>query len=334
MVKSWLIKLVSLSFIFIVFFMSHGPMVMSSALTNLGFVKYIQAISQTIKKQELIRSENLLRKAIDIQPTNVRAFRGVGLNLVFQGKEEKSIIFLQDIPEMPKEVLARAKKALQAKKYAKALMWCEIAKTLAPGLGDTYYYKGKIYELNGLWKASLNSYRAATRTVNLEDIGRSNIYYRLGVIYHKKLSVSQLDKALNYYDLAINLDSFTSDYAIADTHYKRGEIYALQERDYRYVIREYDQAVKFYSKHYWAHLKLGYSLYNAYGDISLAEQKVNKALELWPNNKSRKWPYRVLGNIYRDAGLVEKAIVSYSQALRIDPDDAQVPGILVELGNE
>lgn len=154
------------------------------------------------------------------------------------------------------------------------------------------------------------------------------------MIYQWRLEPRQTDAALVAYEAAVETDGFTADWEAADCYYKRGEIFGWQGRDPRESIQEYRQALVLNPKHHWAQSRLGYALYRAYGDVVLAEKEIEQAIALWPDDKYRIWPHRVLGNIYREVGMIDKAIAAYREALRLDPSDEHVQDMLATLLEE
>jgi len=156
----------------------------------------------------------------------------------------------------------------------------------------------------------------------------------MGVIYQWRLEPRQTDAALAAYEAAIEADDFSANWEAADCHYKRGEVLWWTGRDPRESISEYQQAVTLNPKHHWAHVRLGYALYQAYGDVASAEKEIRQAIAVWPDDKHQKWPHRFLGDIYQEAGMIDQAIAAYQEVLRLDPSDEQVQDILTTLLEE
>lgn len=327
-------RLISLGVIVLAMLVLYGSAVLSSGLSGVGllaFARYLQASSKLTSTPALLQAEHLLRQAMLWNPANVSAHRGLGLALAAQGREDEAIAAWQAAGGMVDELIQRGEQTRTAKLYEEALAWYKWAAILNLGLGDPWYYAGLVYERLEQWEQALKAYEQAVKVGTFGQVGQSSPYYRLGVMYQRRLAPPQLDKALAAYNAAIALDSFSTDLEAADTHYSLGVIYDRQGRDPRDSIREYQQAVALNPRYKWAHLRLGVALYQAYRDVSLAEREIEQALSLWPDDRSRKWPYRFSGNIYRDAGMNEKAIVAYEEALRLDANDEQVKKILDEL---
>lgn len=328
-------RLISLGVIALVMLVLHGSEVLSSGLSGVGllaFVRYLQAPSQETSTPTLLQAEHLLRQAVLWDPNSASAHRGLGLSLAAQGGEEEAIAAWQTAGGMAGELIQRGEQARTAKHYEQALAWYEWAAMVDPGLGDPWYCAGLVHERLKQWEQALKAYEQAVEVGAFGQVRQSSLYYRLGLMCQRRLSPPQLDKALAAYNVAIAIDDFSTDLEAADSYYNRGVIYNRQGRDPSDSIPEYQQAVALNPRHKWAHLRLGVALFQAYKDVSLAEQEIEQALALWPDDESRKWPYRFLGNIYRDAGMTKKAIAAYQEALRLDPNNMQVRKILAEMG--
>jgi tetratricopeptide (TPR) repeat protein len=311
-----------------------GEAILSSCLSGVGllaFARYLQDFSSTTSTTSLLQAEHLLRRATLRNSANVSALRGLGLVSAAQGREDEAIAAWQTAGGMMQEFIQRGEQARSAKRYEEALAWYDWAAMVESGQGDPAYYAGLVHEELGQWNEALRAYEQAIELGTFSMIGQSSPHYRLGVIYQRRLAPPRLDEALAAYDAAIALGDFNTDAEAADSHYHRGVTYSWEGRDPRLSMREYQRAIDLNPRHKWAYLKLAEALYQANGDIALAERKIERALSLWPADESRKWPYRFLGDIYKDAGLMERAIAAYREALRLDSDDERVKEILDEL---
>lgn len=328
-------RLISPLAILLIVLLWHGSAVLSNGLSSAGllaFARYLRTSSQETDAPMLLRAERLLEQAVSWNPANGTANWGLGFILAAQGQEEEAIAVWQAAGDgIAEELFQRGKLVHEAKRYEKALVWYQRAATVEPEFGDPWYYAGLAYEKLEWWEEALRAYEQAIKVGTFSDVRHSSPYYRLGMLCHWRVVPSKPDEALAAYDTAIALDDFNTDLEAANSHYGRGAIYDWQGGDPLDSIREYQQAIALNPRHHWAHLSLGHALYRAYGDVSLAEREMEQALSLWPNNESQQRPYRVLGDIYRDAGMIEKAIAAYQEALRLDANDEHVKKALSEL---
>jgi tetratricopeptide (TPR) repeat protein len=215
--------------------------------------------------------------------------------------------------------------------YTEASEWYNQAKLLERDSGDPWYYLGLLYEDQKMWQQAIDAYQKATASVRFDQIGQSDPFYRIGIIYQSRMQPLQPESALAAYDSALAANDFGSVVVAADCHYKRGYVLSWLGVDPRQSLLEYRAALKLYPLHHWAHLRLGEVLYQAYGDAVSAEAEAKEAVALWPDDNYKKWPYRLLGDISRDTGLIDAAISYYQEVLRLDPKDVEVQEILTSL---
>jgi superkiller protein 3 len=253
--------------------------------------------------------------------------------LVAQGREADGISAWISADDVSQDLIQRANLAAGSGKYQEALLWCERAIAVDPALGDSWYCAGAALEGLEHWNRAVEAYEQALETECFEEVGQSNPHYRLGTIYERRFDPPQPAAALAAYSAAIAREDFTTDWEAADAYQSRGAIYDRQGNDPAKALTEYERAIGLDPTHHWARLRRGHALYRAHGSVSEAEGEIEKALAVWPEKQSRKWPYRVLGDICRDAGLTEEAIAAYQEALRIDPGDEWVERALKDLAN-
>ncbi len=205
--------------------------------------------------------------------------------------------------------------ARKAERHDESLRWYERAMRMEPSLGDPWYYEGQAYEGMEKWAEALEAYKWAVAR-QLAEVHRSSPYYRMGVIYQWKLESKETERALEAIGKAIALGDFRSDWEAADAHYRRGLILRQQRMPPEEYIVEFEKAVGIYPQHGMAHVLLGRAYYESYGDVEMAEEEIEAALKLNPQNK---WAYLHLGDVYRQAGMCEEARRAYRDALVVDP---------------
>ena len=220
------------------------------------------------------------------------------------------------------------------KKYTQAIPWFQRASWLAPEAGDPYYAAGIVYQSQDNWEQAIKSYQSALAAKTFQDISLGDIYLRLGMMYQTDSGFQDLDIALEMYHNVMLPEAKSSDQIQAEAHYKIAEIYIWRGRDVLLVIDELKEALILNPLHYWSHMRLGRALFTAYHEIDRAREEIDLAIELWPDNTSKKWPYRILGDIYKEAGMAENAIDAYQKALLFDPEDSDLKAKLVVIQNQ
>lgn len=287
--------------------------------------------SSSIDVREREQAQHWLQAAVALNHGNRGAISGLGFVLASQGRENEALAAWRDAEAPADLFISRGNLARATGRVETALKWYQRANALPAAGSDGWHYEGLTYGMLGDWDSARQAHEQAISLNSFDAVGRSSPYYRLGVIYQQYTQPPRLDKALNAYNMAVALNDFTQVSETADSYYKRGIIYEAQGRDPKYALPEYQQAAALNSKHHWAHLKLGITRYQVDKDISAAEQEIERALEVWPADTSRKWPYRFLGDMYREAGMKTQAEAAYREALSWDPRDEQVKSSLAKL---
>jgi tetratricopeptide (TPR) repeat protein len=151
-----------------------------------------------------------------------------------------------------------------------------------PGLGDPWYYVGRLRENQEQWFEALAAYERALNAEDLRAVGRSSPLYRMGLIYQLRLEPPRLEEALVAYEAALQVDQFTGQEQGAE----------------------------------WVHARLGQVYYSLHEDFESAEREMLLALKMAPN---QRWLYALAGDLYKQAGQRTQAQDMYEQALRISP---------------
>jgi tetratricopeptide (TPR) repeat protein len=269
-------------------------------------------------------------KYISLRPNNPLGHLELGFAYDAEGNEARASSEWEQSTVAAIEFLNIGKQKVIEKQYASALNWYNRAAQLGM-VGDAAYFKGMAYQDQMRYPEALGTYQEALELKNFQEVMVSDVYYRLGFIYQWAQGYQNFQKALDMYDLAIKYWNFSSLEIAAEAYYKRGEIYEWIGRDPEQSIIEYQKAITIRPNHPWAHLRLGYNLYKQTKDVSLAEAEIKWAIVLWVDAQYAKWPYRFLGDIYLDAGLTDKALIAYQEALSLDPEDKEVLNIIASL---
>ncbi len=205
-----------------------------------------------------------------------------------------------------------------------SLFWYKMALAFDPYWSDAWYHIGEIHSRKQNWDVAVEAYRNAINSNKFRNSGISDAYTQLGLIFQFVEEHKNVSQALKMYNAALFQNDFASIQLHAEAYYKRGEIYRWQNRDPRESIAEYNNALSIAPYHRWARLQLGNSLYQAYKDVELSVAQIQMALSNWPDDSSKKWPYRYLGDIFGAAGSPNQASEFYRKALRFDPFDKEL----------
>lgn len=280
-------------------------------------VRSMTATSNEDISRSVVQAETLLRRSVEYVPENRLGWRGLGFALAVQGQEERAVIAWQNAGEMAEEFIQRGKQAQRGKQYQEALKWYRRAIDTAPELADSWFATGLTYEEMSRWEKAMEAYvRAADARVFI-NVGRSSPYFRQGMICQWRVEPRRVEAALLAYETAIEIDDFSDDLEAANCHYQRGEILRWTERNPDEYIVEYQRAIDLYPDLATAYVYLGVAYYTRDRGAARAEAEIQKALMLEPRNQ---WAYYHLGEIYRQEGRIDEAIVMYKQALDIAPD--------------
>ena len=279
----------------------------------------------------LAHAEQWLNLATQLDATNASAWRGLGFALATQGQQDEAIAAWKKTNTMWNEAMRWGDIALKEEQARQALQWYQRATALEPQIGDGWYSQGLAYEALEQWDEALYAYQQATAAKTFIKRGPSSSYYRIGIILQWHRNRPQLPEAEAAFQTALALHAFGAETEAADAHYRLGEIYRLQGLNPKDFLPEFQQAVNLDPRHYWAHLRLGDTLYRLHKNVDEAEREISLALSLWPNATNRKWPYRSLGEIYLEAGLKDKAAAAFTEVLRLDPADDRASAVLSTL---
>ena len=232
------------------------------------------------------------------------------------------------------DFLSEGEQAYKNKSNEEALSWYRRVQIIEPVSSDLLYFMGLVYQSQGDFLKAAQAFNQAIEIGNPQRVRLSDLYYRLGLTYQAESKIRDLEKALAMYNAALTSDWFSTSEIKADVYYKRGEIYLWQGRDPLSFIAEFRQAIALQPSHRWAHLRLGSAIYQAYHDAKLAETEIIQALLLWPDDANKYLGYQILGDIYRDSGLIDKATAAYREALKLNPDDSATIESLKQLLEE
>jgi tetratricopeptide (TPR) repeat protein len=267
-------------------------------------------------------AEELFRLAISSNSNNRTAWRGLGILLLLQNRDDEARIIWRATENVAEEFLSWGEQARYSGDYKQAHEWHDRVIDLKPEWSDPWYFKALVFQNQERWEDVLLAYAQATELNNFRYVHVSDVYFNQGLFYQQNPEYRDLSLAIMMYNQAIHLSQFSSRQLQAETFYKRGEVYGWVGRDPAELIDNFQQAIYLAPNHHWARLRLGYAIYSASEDVETAVAEIEVAIKIWPKDSIyRKWPYRYLGDIYHDAGLITAAIIAYEEVLRIDPYD-------------
>jgi tetratricopeptide (TPR) repeat protein len=214
------------------------------------------------------------------------------------------------------EFVAAGEVARKAEHYDAALTWYEWAMQLDPDLGDPWYCVGLIDEERQQWAQALAAYERAIALDCFHWVGKSNTYYRAGMLYELHLGEPQIESALAAYKAALDRDDFSTTWEAADCHYRQGMLLMRQDADAAEYTAEFRQAITLAPGYVWAHIQLARAVYAEDRDAILAEVELLRAVELDSQNE---WAYYYLGQVYQQEGRTDRAEGMYEQALAVAP---------------
>lgn len=234
-----------------------------------------------------------------------------------QGETEMALAASDVTGEGSEAFLQRGHNAHKAQRYHLASQWYNLAMIDQPALGDAWFFMGKALAERGDVPGAIDAYEQAYLKSDFSDIGRSDILYQLAFIYENREGVLDLETALSIYEQALVLDEFSADDLTIQTHFRKAE--TLRSLGYReQALSEYEWVITRQPDHYWAHIRLGYMVWQHHHDLKQAEALFQRAVQI---SDEQKWAYQGLGRLYQESGQVGAATEMFQVVLRIDPQD-------------
>jgi tetratricopeptide (TPR) repeat protein len=268
---------------------------------------------------------------IQLRPDNPLGHLELGFVFDCLGMKEQAVLKWQEAGMSWYDFYEAGEQANLDKQYSQAIHWFQRATWLNPNVGDPYYAAGMSYQSQGDLDQAISSYKAALMADLLQAVQPGDVYYKLGLVYQADSEFRNLDMALEMYHNVLKPEMYSTSEIQSEAHYKIGEIYLWQGLNEFEAIVEFRRALILNPSHRWAHLRLGHALYGAYKDVDQAQAEISQAANLWPDDASKKIPYRTLGDIYLEAGNSNQAIQAYQQALKYDPVDKEIIEKLAKL---
>ena len=168
------------------------------------------------------------------------------------------------------------------------------------------FYNAKQLHQSGKIKEAQKLY------LKIIDNNKNNfqLFFLLGTSF---LQIKEYNKAINYLDNAINLNS-----NFADAFNNKG-IALAEINKYSDAIKNYDQAIKLNKKKFSAYLNKGIALKNL-KQYEKAIECYDLGIKLNPKNAE---VYNNLGNIFKEQLLYDKAVICYNKAIKFNQNYAE-----------
>jgi tetratricopeptide (TPR) repeat protein len=176
------------------------------------------------------------------------------------------------------------------------------------------------YENASNWQSALDMYLEAIRVQEKVGvrIGRSSFELGAGRIYQTRLEPHDLNKALSFYDGAIDDMDFLEASASSTAYLYRGEVYQGLGPAYTatQALQEFSHSLELNPKNYWAMRSMaGVYVWNL-KNYPMAEHYINQAIGLNPDLPDA---YVTRGDIYYQQGDLKAAVAAYEDALARQP---------------
>ena len=188
---------------------------------------------------------------------------------------------------------------------------------------ELWYGLGQLYESQEEWQLALDAYQMGLSAKG-EQVGLSNLYFRIGRLLHYRISPIDYGGAWEAYQKAAQLSDYPVDYwQKAGTYYQRGFLLLSEER-WKEALAEFQLALSLRPEHPGAMIGAAKAYWKT-GDNDQAKQLLRELIDMDLSNKSA---YRLLGDIYYSEGNLVMAKEKYDRVLEIDPKDQDVKDLL------
>ena len=203
--------------------------------------------------------------------------------------------------------------------------------TFFPENADFWYKLGMSQMNLGQTENALFSFNQALfHQDNLDTVGLSDVYFRMGSIYHNSGVLKDIPKALSLFDQALSADEFLGSYNLKTSlFFETCSIYLREENNYELALENCQSALQIDEKHFWSNIfmsEIQYSLGNTDDAIKYAVQ----ATEIRPNEVRG---YQLLLRYFDQLGDNPKTLSFAELVLQINPDDEFAKKIIDKLAS-
>ena len=342
----------------VLFILGLGALTVSShnlvatALGNVGFI----LTNHTLAHGDMIgQSEIWLRQAITWTDNEHHLQSGLALIYHDQGQQQQALATWREAKIDPNYLLIWSQRSWAEKNYEDALVWLQYAKDIAPGWAKSYFWLGKIYNIEQRPDAAINELRQAKKLLpsnrdiwyelaqsyqskqmysaalealisaqkaaeGYSIIGASNILFEIGYIQQNFIKSPDTAAAWNAYEQALNTNDFTAKpWQKANTYYQRGLLLAAEEQ-WEAARIEYQRALALNPDAYFLRLSYARTLQQL-GKQQLAVNVLRQAIDLRPDGVEA---IILLGDVYFWENDLDTAQRLYAQAARLAPGNVEV----------
>ncbi|NJN45100.1 MAG: tetratricopeptide repeat protein [Anaerolineae bacterium] len=206
-------------------------------------------------------------------------FFKLGLNLGEENKFEEAIKWYQrSILINPKWAMPYIKVGLinvSLEEWELAIDYLHKGLQLDNNDQYAWYQIGMAYEKMAMWDEAFTAYQSAL--VHEGEIGKSNIYFRLGWINQYHFPEEQYVISMDFYQEALRNDEYhTNPFQKSNTLYHLGNLLSKQNR-LTEAVESYLDSLELNPEHFWAHIQLS-KVYWRSGNIELAITEAQKAV--------------------------------------------------------
>jgi tetratricopeptide (TPR) repeat protein len=319
----------SISLFTVIFLLVYGPSFLAYASVNTSYILLNRSMATADVAAPASTLKALEQAARKNPKVDSAIWRALGHVYALQNNESEAISAwkkAQNKINIVEEMYHWASVSEQQGDAQGAWQWYERAIALASQTADTWYFAAQFLEEEGDVERATSYYHNGLNTGRFHEVGVSDIALRLGRLAFTAQAWADSDHWLN-------LALAASDFRLADraweAHYIRGESWRLRG-DLATAVPDYQWVVDHHPNHYWAHIRLAQVRWLVEANFYEAEDLLQRAIAIEP---TRKWAYKISGDLYRDNQRLEEAISMYNLVLMLDPQDTLVKGYLEELNS-
>jgi tetratricopeptide (TPR) repeat protein len=310
----------------------RGPHWLGTIYGNVGFERLNHELASVDDdSQRRAQSANALEKAVWYARDARPFYRGLGLLYHLEGDSDTAVIAFK-AAELPiEDLLLFSQRSLTEEHHARAISWATYAVILYSNSGEAWFALALGQQRAGLASEALFAYEQALASPNWVTVRRSDVLYKIGVIYQRhRPEPNSLQIAREYYNAALAIDDFQVPYYHADTWYGLGLIARESGQPPGDYAPYFLEAVRIYERHATAHIMSGWAIWALNADYEAAAKAMEHGIALEPANASF---YAHLAELATEARQFDAARAAWQRVLALNPGDVRATERLGQLGN-